>query len=242
MQHEQPSRIEEAIQHSKATYAIRSQTAKAIIIAPILIILLQSAALLYPAIRKWGLWMLQENHPVELLTFVIFLAGGALGIRLAIKTKKSGEPLIVYGFYSIFAAALIFIGIEEIAWGQWLLGFDTPEAYRQINQQQETTIHNLRGLQGHSELLRLTYGIGGLIGIYLAKFPIFQKIAAPALLLPWFIIISAHASIDTFNDVIPIEPQFDFFMQKTSELIELLIAISASLYLYLNTRAIHLHT
>jgi hypothetical protein len=78
------------------------------------------------------------------------------------------------------------------------------------------------------------FGIGGLIGLSLNSTPKLKRLAAPPCLFFWFFIITSHAIIDVFNDFVPINKRFDYYMQRTSELIEMMIGISAFLYLYLN--------
>jgi hypothetical protein len=235
------SNIITALNASEETYNIRPHTKNAIISAPFIIIVFQAFFLFYPATREFGLWMLRENHPIELLTFAFFVIGGIFGFSLAFKASKSGETKMVYGFYALFSMGLILVAMEEIAWGQWFFGFDTPEAWKLINLQGETTLHNISGLQGHSEIFRLIFGVGGLIGIALSFYPYFQKIGVPMLLLSWFIIITLHASVDLFNDYVVIQKHFDRGIQITSELIELFIAISAFLYVTLNARLFKTH-
>ena len=161
--------------------------------------------------------MLKENHPIEVLTAAIFAISGVIGLKLARNARRCGEESFVYCFYTIFSIGLLFIAMEEIAWGQWLFGFETPKAWEAINQQGETTIHNIYGLSGHSEIWRLIIGVGGISGIWLSVYPPFQKIGVPAILFPWFIIISAHAFIDVYNDFIPIQKQFDDYVMRTDE-------------------------
>ena len=225
-----------AIKSSEATYNIQTSTKKVIIFAPIIIMFLFAVFLLIPATRQATVWMLEENHPVEILTFVFALAGGIFGLRLARQARKQGEKTLVFGFYIFFSVALIFVAMEEIAWGQQFFGFDTPAGWRSINIQGETTLHNIEGIHGHSEILRLIFGLGGLIGVWLFFHPYFQKIGAPAILLPWFVIITLHAAVDVYNDCFPIEPRFDNYMSITAEIVELLIAISGFLYVTLNSR------
>ncbi len=45
--------------------------------------------------------------------------------------------LFAVGFFMLFG--------EEISWGQRLLGFETPEAFKEINVQDEFNLHNLAG-------------------------------------------------------------------------------------------------
>jgi hypothetical protein len=144
---------------------LRSSTRKAIILAPVVLVVLTAFSMAIPRIRAVAFWFLQENHPVELLTFAFLLGGGILGILVALKTKRSGGKSLVSVFYALFSTALILIAMEEVAWGQTFFGFETPTAWQSGNLQNETTLHNVVGLQGHSELFRLAYGLGTAVGI-----------------------------------------------------------------------------
>ncbi|NMH88170.1 hypothetical protein [Flavivirga algicola] len=126
--------------------------------------------------------------------------------------------------------------MEEISWGQWFFHFETPESWAKINGQGETTLHNLHGLQGHSEVLRMVFGLGGLFGIALGYFNKLKKISVPPILFLWFLIIFCHAAVDFIQDRVSISARYDFAIVKTSEFIELLIAGSSFLYLWLNFR------
>ena len=230
------SDIADAIKSSEETYKIGTGIKNAIIVLPVLIAFVQALLWLHPKTRILSLWMLRENHPVELLTFILLAAAGIIGLVLAGKIRKDEETKLASTFYILFSLCLLVIAMEEVAWGQWFFGFETPEAWQSINRQGETTLHNVAGLQGHSEIMRLAFGIGGLIGIWFNVFPAFKKIAVPVLLLPWFTVITLHASIDVVNDIVTLQKQFDYAIEKTSELIECFIAISAFLYVWLNSR------
>ena len=133
---------------------------------------------------------------------------------------------------------MIIIAMEESAWGQCLLGYETPEFISRVNAQDQMTLHNIYSLQGKSELFRLAFGLCGLLGIGAYYLPRMNAVGIPPVLLAWFLIISAHASFDLFNDYFPISKRFDFYMQRSSELVELLIAMAACLYIALNSRRI----
>jgi hypothetical protein len=126
--------------------------------------------------------------------------------------------------------------MEEVAWGQRWFGFETPEALREINMQHEVTLHNIRGLHGWSDLMRLAFGLGGLVGIFLWRFPRMRSVAVAPVLWSWFLVISIHAAIDTYNDFAPISRRIDFALQRSSEVIELLIGAAALLYAGLHAR------
>jgi hypothetical protein len=178
--------------------------------------------------------LLAENGPVELLTFVCLMAAGVLALALVRRLGQRGESALARRFGVAFAIGLLLVAMEEIAWGQHILGFSTPGFLRALNRQGETTLHNLPGIHGRTEVLRLIFGAGGLAGVALGRWPAWRAVAAPRLLLPWFAVIAAHAACDLYADFLPVPRHTDFLLWSTAELIELLIAIAALLYVVLN--------
>lgn len=215
---------------------ISQSAALAIVFTPLLLVLLFGSMLLWPQTREAVLGVLQENKPVEVLTFVFLLVGGLLGLRLSWRVRSEGRQLLVWAFYALFSLGLIFVAMEEIAWGQQFLGFQTPEMIKSVNMQGELTLHNIRGLQGRSELFRLVFGVGGLVGIWMGLRSWLPEIAVPSLLFSWFLLITVFSAIDVYNDYFPIQEDFDYGMQRMSELIEMLIGVAGFLYVWLMSR------
>ena len=218
-------------------YKISKTTARIIFVTPLISTILIGTLIIIIATRGFALSLLVENSLVELLTFAFFLIGGVFGIYFVLNIYKTTENYISI-FYMFFSICLIVLAMEEVAWGQWFFHFETPTEWAKINGQGETTLHNLKGMQGHTEILRLIYGLAGLIGILLSNISTLKKISVPKILILWFAIISIHASIDVYNDIAKINEDFDHGMTSTSEFIELLIAGSSFLYLWLNFRMI----
>ncbi|MEN7973273.1 MAG: hypothetical protein ABFR47_05515 [Verrucomicrobiota bacterium] len=221
---------------AESTEKYSKQQGRLIRYTPFVLFAFFSVFLALPPTRSTALWLLEENHPVELATFGVFLWAGILGFKLAGSIAKNRSIRPAAAFYALFSVMLVVIALEEVAWGQWLFGFETPDYMNHINAQQETTLHNIGCLQGKSEYFRLTFGFGGLLGILSSYRPKLGIIGVPPILTPWFLIITGHACLDIYNDFFPIQKQFDAYMQRTSELIELLIAIAAFLYISLRTK------
>lgn len=200
-------------------------------------VLLGGSALLlaFPLTARVARWLLAEDHLVEDLTFAAFLAASVIAGRLAWVYRR-GVPWWIAGIYVLLALAFFAIGMEELSWGQRRIGFETPEWLRRINGQGEVTLHNIGALQGSSEWMRLLAGVLGLGAIGARRRPSLDRVAAPVELRPWFLVITGHALVDVFNDLMPIEPRFDFIMQRTSEVVELEIGVAALLYTWLNMR------
>ncbi|MCF7569079.1 hypothetical protein L3X37_11985 [Sabulilitoribacter arenilitoris] len=221
-------------------YIISKKITLIIFITPFILTLIMGSFFIFRSTENFGFWLLEENSPIELLTFIIFLISGVFGIYTI---RNINLPLEKYAklFYIVFSLFLILIAMEEISWGQWFFHFETPREWSKINGQQETTLHNLNGMQGHSEFLRMFYGAGGVFGVLLGFFNKFKKISAPPVLISWFLIIFCHAVVDYIQDRVSISVRYDFAIVKTSEFIELLIAGSSFLYLWLNFRTLLKH-
>jgi hypothetical protein len=189
--------------------------------------------LLIPATQRPMRWLLAEDRPVEALTFMAFLGASVMALRLAWLHRRE-FPWWIRGLYLLLALAFFGVAMEEVSWGQRWVGFETPELFRRVNRQGEVTFHNIGALQGRSEWMRLCAGLGGLLAVAARRIQALGRIAAPAVLRSWFLVITAHAAVDVFNDLVPLERRFDYIMQRTSEVVELLIGFAALLYGYLN--------
>ena len=181
--------------------------------------------------RNTMLWLLEENHPVEILTFVLFALGALLGIRLVIEEIRRGFSWSSILFHVGFSMLLLLIAMEEISWGQQFFGFETPPEMQAINRQGELNLHNMSGLQGRSEWFRLIFGLGGLFGVVCSRWKRFASVSVPLFLFAWFGVISAHAMYDVLDDFIKTPARISYAVQRTSEFVEMMIAMSSMLYL-----------
>jgi hypothetical protein len=230
------SRIATEWKAAETTYDLGSASVKTISLLPLILIFGYSLALALDATRSAALALRGENHPIELLTFVFLLVGGILGTVLTLQSLKHGEAGWVVGFYAIFSLGLLFTAMEEVAWGQYFFGFRTPSPLKEVNVPGDFTLHNIRGIHGRTEILRVAFGFGGLLGVWVSTRPTLRRIGVPLILLPWFLVIAGHASVDLPLDYISIERRFDFLIHRLAEFVEMLIGISGLLYVWLNGR------
>lgn len=205
---------------------------------PFPILFLSAFFLVLPVTRELAIWMLAENRPIELLTFIFLIAGGIRGVILAWQLKQKKESKIVVIFFLLFSLGLLAIGAEEVAWGQWFIGFETPASLSEINTQNELTLHNLEVFNDHLEIFPLLFGIAGIISVWLNKTNIFfwKKVSSPHVLLSWYVIITLMSGIDLIQDFFVIQEQFDYLMNYLDEVVEMLVGISGFLYIWLNAK------
>ena len=232
------SAINSKFKEAEQIYGMPSFFVRAIVLFPFIVVIVSCLLIIIPQTRSASFWIiLSENGPVELTTFVLLVLGGIRGLVLVRLMMRCGEGRFVYGFFALFSIGLLIVGMEEVSWSQTFFGFETPSLIRNINEQEEVTLHNIYFLQGHSECFRLTYGLGGIVGILLCSLRYYPKLGVPMILLPWFLIFVVLAGIDLYNDYYVIHEQFDFLIHMLSEIVEMLIAISGFLYMLLNARA-----
>lgn len=86
----------------------------------------------------------QEDRFFENATAVLLLAGGVLAIFGAAGLLRSSLPWSRAGALAValLGSAFVFLGLEEMSYGQRLFGWSTPEAMQEDNLQGETNLHN----------------------------------------------------------------------------------------------------
>lgn len=86
----------------------------------------------------WHAYFIAEDSWVEWATFVAWGLGVFFFAWTLFKEKAARKPALFLLVLLTFLAAM-----EEISWGQRILGFSTTEWFAKRNLQGETTIHNL---------------------------------------------------------------------------------------------------
>ena len=106
------------------------------------------AVLVFAVVAHWTLrtylaveWLESEDGLSEWWSVFAYMAG-ALAIGAAAWSLKNTQHSPVRYFYLTLAVGLFLGGMEEISWGQRIVGWSTPEALSEINVQNETTLHN----------------------------------------------------------------------------------------------------
>jgi hypothetical protein len=99
-----------------------------------------------------------ERGLVELATAIGFLVASWLGWRLFARTRGvvPGWATVMYG---LFAAAGLFVALEEVSYGQKLFHFRSPGWFAENNSKRETNLHNMLG-NGPSNRMRQVATIG----------------------------------------------------------------------------------
>jgi hypothetical protein len=105
-----------------------------------------------------------EDSVLEWPQFVGFALASLFAFACAWRLQKAGRPLLALAYLAFGLGCFVVAG-EEIAWGQRIFGFGTPERLEEINEQDEVTIHNIDSVQ---HLTNVVYFLAGLYGSIVA--------------------------------------------------------------------------
>lgn len=104
----------------------------------------------------------REDGILETSSAALLLGASGLALWVALRADQSAVKAMHF-----FLAFLFFAMCgEEISWGQRLLNFETPEALREVNVQQEINLHNMFGYL-FDHLFILCFFIWGCVVPYL---------------------------------------------------------------------------
>lgn len=93
--------------------------------------------------NPWNFWQfVQEDGPVEWATALMYLFAAPIAGFLAIRFRNQGLALHAFLIGGL-GLLMFFVGMEEISWGQRVLGIETPASFVKVNHQEETNLHNI---------------------------------------------------------------------------------------------------
>lgn len=110
-------------------------------ISCILLALSAMTLTLFAALDRSGfIHAFREDGPFEYATAAFYLIACVFCLSYAVVVRKRTRLSL---WLVALAVLFLFVGGEEISWGQRLIGFGTPEDLATINVQGEFTLHNL---------------------------------------------------------------------------------------------------
>lgn len=170
----------------------------------------------------------REDSVLEWPQFLAF-ATAAVFAALAAARLYPGRRLLLAVFFALMGVSCLFIAGEEISWGQRILGFETSETWREINKQDETTLHNVEGV------LVIFNGAMLLISTIAVVASLVFLRRRPAGLLGWLVppsyMVPAFATMMVYKTVrFTILPESSFTVVKLGEWAELCLAVALAVF------------
>ena len=115
-------------------------------------------------------WVYGETGIIENLTVVFLLVAIVVTVLFLISNKTNYK--LLYVWMGIFLLGAIYYAGEELSWGQHFFGWETPEQWTELNDQQETNLHNTSAF--FDQIPRTLLSLGALVGGVLI--PLYRKV------------------------------------------------------------------
>ena len=177
--------------------------------------------------------MNSEGSLIEYGTSIAYILAFAFSVPVANYFVR--QKLKIWGVvYYLFTFGLIFVGLEEISWGQRLLGLKPPDFFLIYNTQKEITIHNLEWVHG----LHNCYIFIGFLGSF-SWLMIHQNRHKPYIRLlryfipGWFISSFFFPALIIFI-ILEYTNGFGFFILRDQESVELILSLGFLLLVVTN--------
>lgn len=88
-----------------------------------------------------------EDSYLENGQFIFYLIAGIYSFKIFNIFKQNKVSKIYYRVFLLFSFFLVFVAFEEISWGQRFFKIETPNSYKNVNVQNELTLHNIKLIQ-----------------------------------------------------------------------------------------------
>jgi len=235
-----PRRVVKLLAKDTSEWGLTTRAAVLIALMPLLATIVFVATIPFPSLYHL---LTEEDMVLEWGQFFLIFAASILfalsGVRL-FRSGRRGLGLL----YLMIALGTFFVAGEEIAWGQRLFGWGTPEALEEVNAQQETTIHNISSLH-----LAFIYGVA-LVGLYGVVAPLVWLVARrgraaagpaflfvpPLCLIPAFFMTFGFRVSRLVFESERLFPSLSFAIIKFSEVTELCLYFALLVFAWLVLR------
>lgn len=211
-----------------------------IAVVPIIIMLGMIAIVPVPDLF---VWITAENSVMEWLQFLLILISSLIFVRLSLGLFQSRQAMIG-ALYLAMALGTFFVAGEEIAWGQHIFGWSTPEALEAVNVQQETTLHNISSAHAIFVYAVMLAGLSGTVMALLGSVwwnkrqqSVLSRLLFPPLCLaPAFFMPFGYRFSRLFLGIDTLFPDLIFHITKFSEVTELCLYFGLLIFAWLNLR------
>ena len=225
------SSVRRLLREEAASERLSPRVAESAFVLPFAATLGLAVAALHPPLYRR---LVVEDGLLEWAGVLAFTGAFGAAAVLAVSLARAGRRAQAAAGVALSAGCLFVVG-EEVSWGQRLGGWETPAALRDVNVQEETTLHNVSGVD---EAFRVALLLAGLYGscAWLAarrrpKPAGRLALAPPLFLASLFVVPLAYYSIR-----LALLPSPSYGVAKFSELPEALVASGLLAVLVLSWR------
>ena len=225
------SSVRRLLREEAASERLSPRVAESAFLLPFVATLGLAAVALHPPLFRA---LVVEDGPLEWAGVFAFAGASGAAAVLSGTLARSGRRAQAAAALALSAGCLFVVG-EEVSWGQRLGGWETPGTLRAANVQEETTLHNVSGVD---EAFRVALLLAALYGscAWLAARRRSRRagellLAPPVFLASLFVIPLVYYGVR-----LALLPSPSYGVAKFSELPELLVASGLLAVLVLSWR------
>jgi len=106
-----------------------------------------------------------EAGMVEIATFLFLVIGIGFCVSSLTITRRFELSALLKGWLLLLILGAAYFALEEISYGQHMFGWGTADSWKELNDQDETNLHNVHALfdQVPRALLTLAILVGGVV-------------------------------------------------------------------------------
>lgn len=185
------------------------------------------------------LWFTGEDWLAENLQVILNGVAMLLALLVVRRYQQLGDTLIVT-LYLFLCCGLIFLVGEEISWGQRIFGWSTEGVFAEINDQNETNLHNIVGIDAAFKWVQLLVGAYGFLGLLVGRLQLptrwrrlLAAIIPPVSLLPYFTLLFFWK---LYRNLVQMPRRWEFRLAEFNEVLELIFALGILLFMVFQLR------
>jgi hypothetical protein len=125
-------------------------------LAPLIYIVVLYGIIYFLPSGVFEFWRKGEDGPAEWLQFLALASAAFLAVRVAWRRRQVGG--LAFWGWVVLAMFCALLAAEEISWGERITGLGL-EAIRNVNAQEETTIHNIPAVQSLMHFAFIFFGL-----------------------------------------------------------------------------------
>ena len=179
-----------------------------------------------------------EGGLSEYGTAIAYLLIAIFAYPIARQFWRQSQKLLAYAYF-LLTFGSFFVSMEEISWGQRLIGFEEPEFWTKHNAQSEFTFHNLSFF--HEHFLNQSFIVVGFLGSFswiVLYYWQNRRQQPPKIdlgyILPSWSISSFFYPTLIFYIIHVYFPGFDFFITKDQEHCEFIMSLGILVFAIAN--------
>jgi hypothetical protein len=190
--------------------------------------------------REMFRFLLLEDGPAEWMSAICLVFAGLIALRIAFNRFKTGHSWQALLFIAV-ALVMLFAGGEEASWGQRVFGWETPQELADINDQEETNLHNIGAFLDITNLAMFLIGLYGTVAYIVDRA---LRIArrwdqGEYLFVPPFFLATYFLPILVFRIArVTVFTESNFTLNRLGEWAEMVVAVGLLLFFWFASRRV----